>query len=243
VGLLVLILVAGCSSPRYWEGEPRARPVAVVGDSYVRQLEIFSSAYPDSTRALTNSLTEQGWRAHVHGENGWPIARVRELAEAAMAEGAVGLVIVAGVNDVAWAQHQRDEVGALSAIDADVAALLDTASPARCVVWPTVAPGPRAAHRANRAVRAINDALRRRASDRVVVPEWGRQLRAHRDRIGSDGLHLSGAGEVALRAVLIDALHACLDPDPPVPARSGATDPDRRPGPAEHLGRQRVTGR
>lgn len=72
-------------------------------DSYVRQFEYASEGDPDSTSALTDASANEGWQAHVQGENGWSTARVRDLVATAVAEGAEGIVIVAGVNDMAWA--------------------------------------------------------------------------------------------------------------------------------------------
>jgi hypothetical protein len=200
--------------PAYWATpvEPAEVRVAVVGDSYVRQLEFFGPTHPASTTALTRTLVEQGWQGHVDGLSGWPTARVRSLAEKATGNEATAIAVVAGVNDVAWSMRQRDERAALAHVLADVQALLVTATSARCVVWPTVAPGAPNAHRANRAVRLINSTLRAWdvGDPGVVVPEWGRALRAHPRWIGGDGLHLSVLGERRLQTVLLDALHRCL---------------------------------
>jgi lysophospholipase L1-like esterase len=225
VALAVGLMVAGavaCGARPYWHGTRPDTAVAVVGDSYVGLLEVD----PGTSSALTDALTREGWRAHVHGESGWPTARVRGLVEEAVDEGAVGLAIVAGVNDVAWSLHQPDEAAAVEAVAADVRAVLDASRSARCVVWPTVAPGPPSATRANRVVAVVNGVLRDAARTRpgVVVPEWGTRLRARPDWLGPDGLHLSAAGEEALRSLLVGELHACLDPPqlaprvPPVPS-------------------------
>jgi lysophospholipase L1-like esterase len=206
--VLAVLLAASCGDPPYWRGQvPATVTVAVVGDSYVAQLE-----EPGSTPALTEVLAAEGWRSHVEARSGWPTDRVRSLVVDAVAEDATAIVVVAGVNDVAWVEHQPDERRARSVVVDDVLAVLDAAWSAGCVVWPTVAPAPVAAHRANRTVRAINETLRRHATDRVLVPEWGRRLRAHRDEwIGPDGLHLSESGATALQAVVTTALQECVD--------------------------------
>jgi hypothetical protein len=208
---LVAVAVAGCGGPPYWHGDPQQTAVAVVGDSYVRQLEFNAQGRHDS--AFTAELRDEGWRAHVRGESGWPTARVQGLVADAVDQGADGIAIVAGVNDVAWALQRPDLSDAEVTVAADVRAVLDAASPARCVVWPTVAPGEPSAASANRVVMLIDGILHEEARARrgLVVPEWGERLRAHPEWIGPDGLHLSELGEAELRTLLVGELHACLD--------------------------------
>jgi hypothetical protein len=186
--------------------------VAVVGDSYVRQLEFHGPTRPTSTVALTRSLVDQGWQGHVDGLSGWPTAQIRALAGRARNNGAHGVAVVAGVNDVAWSVRQPVERVALARVRADVRAVLATTTSARCLVWPTVAPGPRTANRANRAVRAVNETLRTWAlrHDNTFVPEWGRALRSHPQWINADGIHLAAAGERELQTLLLGTLRHCL---------------------------------
>src|SRR5262245_54896091 len=79
-GLLMSIaLMTGCLPE--WTARPLGAPrVAAVGDSILRQLEFGGPTHPSSNHALTLSIQEAGWRASVEGENGWRIARIRQLA-------------------------------------------------------------------------------------------------------------------------------------------------------------------
>jgi lysophospholipase L1-like esterase len=229
--LLSLIVVLGSGCLPEWTAHPDGAPrVAAVGDSILRQLEFYGPTHPGSPRALTRSIQDSGWRASVRGENGWRIQWIRGLAADAAAHGADGVIIVGGVNDVAWIRQQPRPRLARALVATQIRGTLDDLAGATCVVWPTIAFGPNyyfGGRRVDRlSVRRINTVLRRQALLRpnLVVPEWGEMFDTHPRYAAADGLHLSSGGEAALQGVLLGAMSACMPA-----AQPPATEPPPAP--------------
>ena len=65
---VILTIALGSACMPEWTVHPRGgRRVAAVGDSILRQLEFYGPTHPQSTRALTRSIQDAGWRASVRG--------------------------------------------------------------------------------------------------------------------------------------------------------------------------------
>jgi len=203
---VISLVAASCHLPD-WRGPSDGPRVAALGDSLLHQLQHGGPTHPDSNVALTLSLIDEGWQASVRGENGWTIQWVRALSAEAVEQGAEGIILVTGTNDVSWITSQRDREAARQYVRAQIISTLREASSVRCVVWPTIAnPSGR------RAARTINETLRAQAERRrnLRVPEWGRMLRVNPQWIGPNGLHLSEDGEAASQGVLLRAMRSCL---------------------------------
>ena len=203
-----------------WRGPAAGPRVAAVGDSILHELQHSGPAYPDSNVALTRSMIDEGWRSTVRGENGWTIQWVRALATDAAGQGAEGIIIVAGVNDLSWVSRQPNRRVARDYVQAQIRATLDEAATARCIVWPTIMQTGRQV-----TARAINTTLRnqdlRRAN--LVVPEWGRRLASNSQWLAADGLHLSESGEAGFQSLLLGAMRTCLGTAPPPPTTTVPT--------------------
>ena len=214
---VILTIALGSACMPEWTVHPRGGPrVAAAGDSILRQLESYGPTHPQSTRALTRSIQDAGWRASVRGENGWRVEQIRDLAADAAARGADGVILVAGVNDVVWIRQRRRPHVAREIVAAQIRGTLADLRGVDCVIWPTVPFGPNYYYTGRRvdrlSVRRINTVLRREAEQRanLVVPEWAANLEEHPGYVRPDGLHLSATGEAALQRVLLRAMSTCL---------------------------------
>lgn len=222
--LVLLIACSGCIPT--WTGSATDPAVAAVGDSHLRQLEFFGPEHPTSTRALTTSMQARLWRSSVRGENGWMTSWIRPLIDSAVAGGAEGIIVVAGVNDAALVTRQPDGGATLAWVLQQVEAAVADTGPARCVVWPTLRADP--SHPNHGAVVAINGRLRQLAAARpgLVVPEWGAELAQHPDWVSGDGVHFSPTGEAAFQQLLLAAMVDCIGPPgAPVPDPGGSVVP------------------
>jgi hypothetical protein len=154
-------------------------------------------------------LNDQGWRASVKHRNGWPVGRVRLLANESLDRGTRVLVVSAGSGDVRVVRESADPVAARQAMVRAVRNLLEDVS-GICVVWPTFHPVGGAGERQTARVlnRELSDA---EAGDPDVrVPDWATLASGHPGWFIGDGVHLSPSGEAAFQRTLLGAARRCV---------------------------------
>jgi hypothetical protein len=212
--LLALTLLAGSARPAAAEVPPFTGPTAgpkvgAVGDSLLGQLQSEGPTHPNSTRAFTLSLNDQGWRASVKHRNAWPTGRIRLLANQSLDRGAQVLIVVAGSGDVRVVRESADPVAARQAMVRAVRNLLEDVADA-CVVWPTLRPAGGAGER--QTARVLNRELRAadEADIQVRVPDWAELSAGRSSWFIGDGVHLSLRGEAAFQRTLLAAARRCV---------------------------------
>lgn len=209
--VLAIVLVAGPAQADVgpFVGPPTGPKVAAVGDSILGQLESEGPRYPNSTKALTRTMVDEGWRALVEHRNTWRTARIRVLAGQAVDRGAQVLILVSGAGDIRWVRESTDRAAARQAVRLSIRGTSNDLAH-RCVVWPTV---PEAGAPVDRVTaQAMNQELDEAdaASVDIRSPDWAAEAATHPEWFIADGVHLSLRGEAALQYRLLTAARACV---------------------------------